>query len=171
MDGSADIIKRDPIASVIWSTLAAVGGIPIVRQFTPYIHPIRLQLEQRVGHQVMDYIFNDRVRRRREEGTGTATPRNDNNAGSKTASTQELIPLHRSKSAVSVASTSAASANTNRQSRQGDEAMHDHFTLVPKGDAAEMRRRASSARTFLSITFDATSFVLSYKVSLYEAKV
>lgn len=114
----------------------------------------------------MDYIFNDRVRRRREEGTANAPPRDDgglSNAGaSKTSSTLELAPLHRSKSAVSVASSSAA---TNRQSRQGDEGIHDHFTMVPKGDAAEMRRRASSARTFLNITLEATTFVLTYKVS------
>lgn len=135
-----------------------------------------------MGHEVMDYIFNDRVRRRREEGGGgggggTATPRNErdrdrdasSHAGSKTASTLELAPLHRSKSAVSVASSSAATAAT-RQSRQGDEGMHDHFTLVPKGDAAEMRRRANSARTFLSITFEATSFVLSYKVSIRRGR-
>jgi hypothetical protein len=37
--------------------------------------------------------------------------------------------------------------------------------MVPKGDAAEMRRRASSARTFLNITLEATTFVLTYKVS------
>jgi hypothetical protein len=119
-----------------------------------------------VGRQVKDYIFNDRVSRRRE--AAESTPKNDSStsqAGSK--STLELAPLHRSKSAVSVNSSAASSVGNRSVSTSGraGEGVQDHFATVPKSDAAEMRRRASSTRTFIAVELEPTLFVLSYKVS------
>jgi hypothetical protein len=160
------------MASVIWSTAAEVGGIPIIRDLSVYLHPVRLQLEERVAAAIKDYIFNDRVSRRKAKQGGTETPRKDtgSNAGSKASSTLELAPLHRSKSAVSVnsnaVSISSRSVSTSGRpaSVVGDDPNQDKFTLVPKGDAEEMRRRANGGKTFLNVAFDPTVVVISYKV-------
>jgi hypothetical protein len=137
-----------------------------------YLHPVRLQLEEKVAAKIKDYIFNDRVSRRKE-AAGDANSRKDtgSSVGHKTSSTLELPPLHRSKSAVSVNSTSASSIGNRSVSTSGrpgslagDERVSDNFAMVPKGDAAEMRRRASAVRTFIDIAFESTIVVISYKV-------
>lgn len=164
--------QREPMASVLWSTVAKVGGIPIVRQLSVYLHPVRLQLEEKVAAKIKDYIFNDRVSRRKEAASeATSRKETATNHGNKTSSTLELAPLHRSKSAISVNSTAASSIGNRSVSTSGrpgsvagDDRVPDNFTMVPKGDAAEMRRRASAVRTFIDIAFESTIVVISYKV-------
>lgn len=163
--------QRLPVASFVWSSVAPVGGIPVVRLLKVKVHPLRLQLEERVGRKIKDYIFNDRVARRREAASET-TNRNDSSSqvGSKTTSNLELVPLNRSKSAVSV-NSSVASSNGNRsvstsgRHATGHDRVQNQFSSVPKGDAAEMRRRAKSTRFFHQIILEQTTFVVTYKVS------
>lgn len=152
------------MASVVWSSGATVGGIQIVRLLSVNVHPLRLQLEERVGRQIKDYIFNDRVAKRRE-AAGDTTPRNDASSqkgSSKASSTLELAPLNRSRSAVSVNSNtqSIGGRSVSNSGRNGD------FDLVPQGDAAEMQKRANSGRTFERLELASTTFVVTYKVSL-----
>ena len=167
--GSRDRSERLPFASAFWSFMAPVGGITIVRHFAFDIHPVRFRLEEKVGHEVMDYIFSDRKRRRaakiangsakvdtKELGFSIGFPHGDKQGGNSRAnSTADLTSLSGSKSQVSL-----VSQNTENMG-QGD----DKFTMVPTKDAAEMRRRASVNKTFVKVVFGATSLVLSYKVS------
>jgi hypothetical protein len=151
------------MASVVWSSGAVVGGIQIVHLLSLDVHPLRLQLEERVGRQIKDYIFNDRVAKRRE-AAGNATPRSEvssQKGSSKASSTLELAPLNRSRSAVSVNSNtqSIGGRSVSNSGRTGE------FDLVPQGDADEMRRRANNTRTFERLEVSSTTIVVTYKVS------
>ena len=175
---------RESFASAAWSILAPVGGIQIVRHLALYIYPVRFRLEEKVGHQVMDYIFTDRVERRKarkEEkdrekadkhihGKGKKGDKGANELGllpegKKSTTTLNSVPLSRSKSSVSISTmnTMATSASAEDGAKKGED---EKFRLVPTKDATEMRKRASANKTFVKIIFGATSFVLSYKVGL-----
>jgi len=168
---------RDSFASAAWSILAPVGGISIIRHMAFYLQPVRFRLEERVGHQVMDYIFSDRVERRADRdktkrqgqiknGTASSGHQDDSQktSGALTRSgPTESSPLMRSKSQVSIATTNTANGSNNGD--DDDKAQSEQkFTMVPTKDASEMRRRAKGNKTFIKIIFGATSFVLSYKV-------
>ena len=155
----------------------------MVRHLGVYLHPVRFKIEERLGHDLVDYIFNDRVKRRRQKaeekqlpvnghGTGkhtdgqqhqngeSHTPSlNGKRDGTRTPSGMELPPLKRSHSQASVLSEMTTRTS---EDNEGD----NKFTMVPVKDAAEMRRRASANKTFVKIVFAATSIVLSFKVRL-----
>jgi hypothetical protein len=161
--------SREPFASAAWSVLAPVGGIEIVRNFTFASHPLNFRLEERVGKQMMDYVFNDRVRRRQEKkskkekgetrGKGTA-------GDSRMASTLELPALQRSQSSTSVASSATQGTMTSADGSNGASKMRPEakFTMIHSADAALMRDRASKTKTFERIRVMQTVLILSYKV-------
>ncbi|KAI5479861.1 hypothetical protein MNV49_002419 [Pseudohyphozyma bogoriensis] len=92
-EGDHELCKVDVFAAILWNSLAPVGGISIVEQFELHIHPVRLQLEHRVGRRILDYLF---VQRRKGNGddssekkrSATPTPK-----PSPSASTSSLSPL------------------------------------------------------------------------------
>ncbi|MCO5566324.1 hypothetical protein L7F22_020001 [Adiantum nelumboides] len=57
--------KKGMLLNAMWSLLAPVGGIAIMDHLEVNLHPIRLQLEMKIGRQLEDYIFE--VRREREK--------------------------------------------------------------------------------------------------------
>ncbi|PWN26691.1 hypothetical protein BDZ90DRAFT_232818 [Jaminaea rosea] len=59
--------KQKRFVNAIWSELAPVGGISIVDQFELDLHPVKVQLELKVGRIIMDYVFGSKRRREREE--------------------------------------------------------------------------------------------------------
>jgi hypothetical protein len=166
-DPNRAYVQAESFASASWSMLAPVGGIAIVRHFAFYLHPVRFKLEERVGHAIVDYIFNDRVKRRKERKdveNGAATPRSETNGNGmahlstdfgrgKNPSSAEMPPLARTRSTSSVATQPGEGISNAKK-----------FAMVPMQDAAEMRLRAKSNKTFIRVVFGCTSFVLSYKV-------
>ena len=176
---------RESFASAAWSILAPVGGISIVRHLALYIYPVRFRLEEKVGHQVMDYIFTDRVERRKarkeekdrekaerhhhaknkkgEKSTNDLGMLAEGKKSTATLKSTDGTPLRRSKSSTSVATmnTVATNGSADDVATKGED---EKFRLVPTKDATEMRKRASANKTFVKIIFGATSFVLSYKV-------
>ncbi|KAG9096705.1 hypothetical protein FRC06_008417 [Ceratobasidium sp. 370] len=54
---SHPMVAKSLFAQAEWSILAPVGGIPIVNSFILDLHPIRLQIERKVGRKIMAYIF------------------------------------------------------------------------------------------------------------------
>jgi hypothetical protein len=109
----------------------------------------------------MDYMFSDRVERRKaRKSKDGAKSKSDaaRDRHTRDPSTTDSVPLSRSRSQVSLASTLNEKAGH-------DEEQDDKFTMVPSKDAAEMRRRASANATFVEVIFGSTSIVLSYKVS------
>lgn len=59
--------KRDVFAILSWIVLAPVGGISIYEKFEVDLHPLRLQLDSKVGRRIMEYIWPARKNRRKRE--------------------------------------------------------------------------------------------------------
>ena len=59
--------KRDVFAILSWIVLAPVGGISIYEKFEVDLHPLRLQLDTKVGQRIMEYIWPARKTRRNRE--------------------------------------------------------------------------------------------------------
>jgi len=134
--------KATPFVSGMLCLSEQVAGIGIIRAFCIYLHPVRIRLEQEVGSSIVDYIFTDRTKRRREESTSTPDH-----------------PLSRTQSSTTISTL----ATTNGRPRLTTENSHLSET-VPDDDAQEMRQRAKANRTFVSIVVGSTAFVLDYKV-------
>lgn len=58
--------KRDLFLDANWIILAPVGGITIYEKFQVDFHPIRLQLDARLGQRIMEYIWPSRRGRDRK---------------------------------------------------------------------------------------------------------
>ena len=63
--------KRDVFAILSWIVLAPVGGISIYEKFEVDLHPLRLQLDTKVGQRIMEYIWPARKNRRKREAEQT----------------------------------------------------------------------------------------------------
>ncbi|EJD01130.1 uncharacterized protein FOMMEDRAFT_125792 [Fomitiporia mediterranea MF3/22] len=59
------LVKRGVFVQADWIVLAPVGGITIYEQFILDLHPMRLQLEARIGKSIMEYVWPARRDRRR----------------------------------------------------------------------------------------------------------
>ena len=59
--------KRDVFAISSWIVLAPVGGISIYEKFEVDLHPLRLQLDTKVGERIMEYIWPARKNRRKPD--------------------------------------------------------------------------------------------------------
>jgi hypothetical protein len=72
------------LISASWSVLAPVGGIAMVDHFELHIHPLRIQIERRIGRQIEEYIFGSmREKRREREELEEGQRHNDNGGRSK----------------------------------------------------------------------------------------
>lgn len=49
-----------------WSVLPPVGGIAIVDRFELHLHPLRIQIERKIGRQIEEYIFGSMREKRKE---------------------------------------------------------------------------------------------------------
>ena len=66
------MFQRQLFFSTAWLQLPPAGGIPIVDSFCFHLHPVRVQIEYRVGRQVFEYLFGtqrseEKQRRRIEQ--------------------------------------------------------------------------------------------------------
>ncbi|WWD04669.1 hypothetical protein V865_002740 [Kwoniella europaea PYCC6329] len=176
---------RPPFAKVYWSSYPPIGGIPVFPVVDVELASVRFGIEEKMGHQVVDYIFSDRIRRRRERaklqqsmngngaapngmnGTKTKSDKADTRSISSKAtlstddlsipssttmapsSRNELYPLSRSRSQVSINSHNDIETISTFNNGQND-------------DAKEMRERASTNRYFGKISFHRMNLTLSY---------
>ena len=68
--------KRDVFAILSWIVLAPVGGISIYEKFEVDLHPLRLQLDTKVGQRIMEYIWPARKQRRHQKTLQAESPTN-----------------------------------------------------------------------------------------------
>ncbi|KAF7301766.1 hypothetical protein MIND_00742200 [Mycena indigotica] len=71
------LLKRGLFVLANWSVLAPVGGITIYEAFELNFHPMRLQVDARVGRRIMEYVWpgrRDRKRLSEEETPPTEQP-------------------------------------------------------------------------------------------------
>ncbi|THV08447.1 hypothetical protein K435DRAFT_11362 [Dendrothele bispora CBS 962.96] len=58
--------KRGLFLLANWSILPPVGGITIYEDFEATLHPLRLQVDARVGRRILEYVWPSRKKRRQE---------------------------------------------------------------------------------------------------------
>jgi len=63
-------------AILSWIVLAPVGGISIYEKFEVDLHPLRLQLDTKVGQRIMEYIWPARKQRRHQKHMQAESPTN-----------------------------------------------------------------------------------------------
>ncbi|XP_006460255.1 hypothetical protein AGABI2DRAFT_117215 [Agaricus bisporus var. bisporus H97] len=58
--------KRNLFLSAHWSILPPVGGISIYETFEVSLHPLKLQIDAKLGRRIMEYLWPDRRDRQRD---------------------------------------------------------------------------------------------------------
>ena len=56
-------MQRGLVLLANWTVLAPVGGITIYEAFELSLHPLRLQVDSKVGRRIMEYVWPDRKNR------------------------------------------------------------------------------------------------------------
>ncbi|KAF7964514.1 hypothetical protein HWV62_6371, partial [Athelia sp. TMB] len=73
------LLKRDIFILADWTVLAPVGGITIYQNFELNFHPMRLQVDAKVGSRIMEYVWPARKQRalaaEASSSTGTSAQR------------------------------------------------------------------------------------------------
>ncbi|MCO5584896.1 hypothetical protein L7F22_038828 [Adiantum nelumboides] len=110
-----------------WSVLPPVGGIAIVDHFELHLHPLRIQIERRIGRQIEEYIFGSMREKRKEreeheeqgennqKGDGTGDHKSNRGKGILTKRFKQL------KGAISGHSHSSNSKDQNEEHHQHPE--------------------------------------------------
>ncbi|WFC96458.1 hypothetical protein MBRA1_003115 [Malassezia brasiliensis] len=55
------MVPRDMFLSAAWLLLPPAGGIATLDRFEFHLHPVKVQLERKIGKQLMDYLFGHRT--------------------------------------------------------------------------------------------------------------
>jgi hypothetical protein len=169
--------------TVRWAVLAPVGGITIMERLHVDLHPIRVQIEKKVGRQLMDYVFADhpKTRKNGNDSNGIKHPHHsapgDDFAATLEQSVegrkqQKLSRDHKDKgSTLSRQSSQSEIMPVEGDKKHGRQSLNHMESNVEahRGlrhlEADEMHDRATKNITFVSIDFAGTTLVLSYKVS------
>ncbi|OCH92936.1 hypothetical protein OBBRIDRAFT_802282 [Obba rivulosa] len=73
------LVKRKLFLLADWIVLPPVGGITIYERFELTLHPLRLQLDTRVGHKIMEYVWPSRKHRQPTENDNSGHALLDSN--------------------------------------------------------------------------------------------
>ncbi|OCF43955.1 hypothetical protein I317_02225 [Kwoniella heveanensis CBS 569] len=106
------MVKRRPFASLFWSSYPAIGGISIFPKVDIEFVNVRFRIEERIGHQVVDYIFSDRIQRRKnkaETSNGNAGAVSNGTNGSSTPMAGHQSTSSNGPGGMSMSSTPASS--------------------------------------------------------------
>ncbi|KAI0081718.1 hypothetical protein K474DRAFT_1133165 [Panus rudis PR-1116 ss-1] len=86
------LVKQNLFLLADWTVLPPVGGIIIYEAFQLTLHPMRLQIDTRVGRKIMEYVWPARRARNKTANSGD----NDNPRNSPTSPTGLLSPRRNS---------------------------------------------------------------------------
>jgi hypothetical protein len=65
---SSTLFQRGLFALASWTVLSPVGGIAIYQNFELSLHPMRVQIDAKVGSRIMEYVWPARKHRKQLEG-------------------------------------------------------------------------------------------------------
>ncbi|TFK23245.1 hypothetical protein FA15DRAFT_705606 [Coprinopsis marcescibilis] len=65
------LLKKGLFCLARWTILPPVGGITIYENFELFFHPMRLQIDAKVGHRIMEYVWPARKERQSQVTAGT----------------------------------------------------------------------------------------------------
>ncbi|KAK4056456.1 Protein SABRE [Microbotryomycetes sp. JL221] len=186
-DKSHDLAKVDLFAAVLWNSLPPVGGISIVDLLEIHLHPLKLQLEHRVGRQILDYLFSQRraktkaIERKKSSNKLDATSSGPNsqsstrppsilvhnhNASTDSLDSSSVLDRSHNRSTPTLHTSASHSSLASGEHRLRKVASAD--VLAPTGqeeglDAEEMRARAQLNRTFILVDITSTLLCLTYR--------
>ena len=168
------IQQKEPFLSLCWAVGDDVGGIQRIEHFGCRLHAFQLEVEERLGHNIVNYIFPDRKHNSGPINTalplanGTAAPTvngthllNGHKARTVSTASSEMPLLTRSGSHVSVHSL-ASSHGLAPETRE----MARATTFADTKDSREMSMRSHRWRYFTRVEVSGASVVLSYRVRL-----
>ncbi|WVN88723.1 uncharacterized protein L203_103936 [Cryptococcus depauperatus CBS 7841] len=160
---------KKPFAAICWSTSPSIGGIAIFSEFNIEFVDIRFKLEEKLGLEVMDYFFTDRLRRRQISSTivkpmttGTtesSTPNSTILEGSEMTEIENLsdqqitLPFNKSFALSRLPSQLSLASQNDR----------NVAFLKRSEDTQEMRLRASTNKMFGTIRLHGLALNLSFK--------
>lgn len=67
------MLQRNLFLLAHWSILPPVGGISIYETFDVSLHPLKLQIDAKLGQRIMEYLWPDRRNRQRDSEDETAS--------------------------------------------------------------------------------------------------
>lgn len=181
----AELAQANIFAVAVWDSLAPVGGIAVVERFLLKLHPVALQLEHRVGREILDYLFSERIKHRKEETPSEVdhlrqrSPKKEPLRTPYLASNQSVDSLasssrrsndHLASPTSSVYPSTSPSSMSIRSVENRLRKSVSNEVMSTGGqeeglDADEMKRRASTYRAFLNIEISETVLRLTYRVS------
>ncbi|KAL7425084.1 Protein SABRE [Cryptotrichosporon argae] len=147
--------QRDPFITAAFSLMPPVGGISVFRDVRFRLHPVRLKIEKEVGEKIVNYFVGETKKVAAGGGGG---------GSAHYAARPEMPPLARSRSQVSVASTTNGRRRSNTGLSVEPAPKPDtRFGMAPGEDVSEMRKRASHSRTYLNINMAASAILLTWR--------
>ncbi|KAK8858435.1 hypothetical protein IAR55_002662 [Kwoniella newhampshirensis] len=187
--GSRKNIK--PFLALYWSSLPAIGGIPIYPIVDIDFANIKVSLEERIGHELIDYVFSDRIQRRHDArlavgngasgngngnsnsngnsnrnglGSGSNTPTSSVFRGIGSSSTDEV----NKPSSSSIRPNSSAMELYPLSRSKSQQSLMSHLDTDPRKlrnneDTVEMRSRAAKNKMFGQVRLHGMGFILNYK--------
>ncbi|WWD18325.1 hypothetical protein CI109_102775 [Kwoniella shandongensis] len=185
--GTGSKKNNKPFLSLYWSSLPAIGGIPIYPMVDIDFANIKVSLEERIGHELIDYVFGERIQRRHDarltisngnsaNGNGNG---NGNGHGPPSGTTTPTSSVFRGIGSASTDDLSKLSPNSTRQTASGMEihplarsksqvSLLSHLETDPRslrnnGDTVEMRSRAAKNKMFGQVRLHGMGFILNYK--------
>ncbi|KAM0789695.1 hypothetical protein ACM66B_006555 [Microbotryomycetes sp. NB124-2] len=192
-DKTHDLAKVDLFAAVLWNSLPPVGGITMVDLLEIHLHPLKLQLEHRVGRQILDYLFSQRRAKtqaieRKKSSNQLKVPGTSGSGPASQASSRPpsiVVNSHQNVSTDSLVESSslidrginrstpnlhasASHSSLNTSEHRLRKAVSADVLAVATGqeeglDAAEMRARAQLNRTFILVEITSTLLCLTYR--------
>ncbi|KAG6336850.1 hypothetical protein ID866_2246 [Astraeus odoratus] len=190
--------KRDLFLDANWVILAPVGGITVYEKFLLDFHPIRLQLDARIGQRIMEYIWPSRRGRNRKLAQGmqcqeTSEAASEENATRSSFDSPHMLRKPRtsldsngltpwkklggSRSCTDLRSAAAESAQSSHPTRGAEPDSYDDNRVqrrasreARKDDAIEMKSR-SSQKTFILVKISSLELLLSImKAESFECR-
>lgn len=181
------LLKKGQFINASWSVLAPVGGISIFADFELSFHPLRLQIDGRMGTRIMEYVWPARRQRHEAKSLGIGRRSEETRAGSAVSASMDLARpredgdhqlappamlrrLGASRSFTDLRSSGQESLElpTTKRTRSITSlraATSSHSTVAnagrrKAGDAAEMATR-SSQKSFVRVKISSVHLLLS----------
>lgn len=174
------VFPSQPIMKVRWAVLAPVGGITIMERLHVDLHPVRVQLEKKLGRHLMEYVFGENGRPKKQAGSqhtskasqgtnhvgpGEESTALDSRKHEKTQGHRENGSSETRQNSLSEAPAADSDKKQVKRQKSGTSVAGDGEQPFLPFEADEMHSRATKNMTFVSISFVQTTLVLSYKVS------
>lgn len=185
------LTKRELFLDANWIILAPVGGITIYEKFQVDFHPIRLQLDARLGQRIMEYIWPSRRGRHRNKTRDSHQPNDEVSVNQSTTRTSfessrllqkprtsldsgGLTPwkkLGGSRSFTDLRSAATESAHLLYRADESESDFQKDTRREPlRDDAVEMKSRLSQ-KTFVLVRISSFELLLSImKAESFECR-